>query len=94
MTDKRLRQLEEFLSEHGSMIANALNIYAREMSKESASALASYSAICADPNLRARQDKAFITTNGLLMISQMMQDSANRATAARHALEDLEDDQS
>jgi hypothetical protein len=91
--DKRLRQIGEFLHSHARTINNALDVYARNMSEESANALAGYNAICNDPIARGKQDGSFIKTNGLLRISQVLQENADTATAARQALEALEGDE-
>lgn len=88
----RLEQVEEFLQQHAQIINTALAVYARNMKEESENALAGYRAIENDPYARAKQDGTVITTDGLLQSSQILMDAAGRATSARIALENLEEE--
>jgi hypothetical protein len=70
---------ELFSTTYSGAVRSALAWYAGYMRGESASAQASYDAIMADPEARARQDASMMTTSGLHHAALMFAEAADQA---------------
>lgn len=83
--------MECVVSEHGTVIREALRLYEEYMREQSAKMQASYDVISDDPDACARQDESWLTVAGIKHIAAGFSEAADRAAAAGAAWEDLQE---
>lgn len=87
--ERRLRELEQFLATHESVVTTALEIYDGYMREEAGKLRDYYDSIKDDPEKVAAQDQTRFTTHGVRMSAEVFDDSAKRARRALAALRDI-----
>lgn len=87
----RADRLEQFLDEYGSVIENALRVYAEKYREEAKPLRARYEEIKGDEAKRAEQDATWITTSGLKHMAGLFSETADRAERAMEKLRELEE---
>ncbi|WAB08854.1 hypothetical protein SEA_SUCCESS_75 [Streptomyces phage Success] len=80
--EKQAARYHEVLTDHETIIRTALQVYVERMEEAAKEADAAYKAGQADPELKAQQDKSFVTNHGYKVSAQMFRESAESARKA------------
>jgi hypothetical protein len=81
--------VEEFISQHGYTVTNALQVHMTFMREEAANAQNGYEKIKDDPAGRAAQDQTIVSTDGLQSFGMVFTEDANRTESALRAWEEI-----
>ncbi|MFB7027195.1 MULTISPECIES: hypothetical protein [unclassified Streptomyces] len=85
---EEMQRCHGVLIEHDSLIRTALRVYAERMDENAKEFQEAYEAGQADPEVKAQQDKSYVTNYGRKHAAEMSRQSAESARKASDAILD------